>query len=74
MDHQPVDWHDLVENHPFGADQAMRLKLIERGVYFFPTPTKQASISAAHTEEDIEFTLGALRTALESVAPQLARA
>jgi hypothetical protein len=29
-------------------------------IYFFPVKTKQCSIAAAHTEEDIELTLRAL--------------
>ncbi|MBK9166045.1 MAG: aspartate aminotransferase family protein [Bryobacterales bacterium] len=59
MDHAPVDWHDLAGNHPFAADDAMRHALIERGIYFFPLATKQGSISAAHTEDDIARTLEA---------------
>jgi len=64
MDHQPKDWHDLAANHRFDFDAAMRMQLIDRGVYFFPTPTKQCSISAAHTEADIDATLEALRDSL----------
>ncbi|MCC7498235.1 MAG: aspartate aminotransferase family protein [Bryobacterales bacterium] len=71
MDHPPVDWHDIAQNHAFDADSAMRLELIRRGVYFFPLATKQASISAAHSEDDIEFTAGALRAALEKAAAVL---
>ncbi len=57
MDHRPKDWHDLAEHHAFQADDRMRAALIERGVYPFPLATKQWSISAAHTEEDIDTTL-----------------
>ena len=71
MDHAPVDWHDIAGNHPFDADAAMRLELIRRGVYFFPLATKQASISAAHSEEDIEFTAGAMKFALEKATEVL---
>ncbi|MCX6625482.1 MAG: aspartate aminotransferase family protein [Acidobacteria bacterium] len=74
MDHAPVDWHDIAENHPFDADVAMRLELIRRGVYFFPLATKQASISAAHSEEDIEFTAGAIQAGLEKAAGVLRQA
>ena len=38
----------------------MRRRLVEKGIYFFPVETKQCSISAAHTEEDIALTLWAL--------------
>jgi glutamate-1-semialdehyde 2,1-aminomutase len=57
MDHCPRDWHDLAEHHAFSADDLFRRALIERGVYPFPLATKQWSISAAHTTEDIDATL-----------------
>lgn len=57
MDHAPVDWHDLRDHHAMDLDKRYRQGLIQRGVYYFPTPTKQASISAAHTVADIELTL-----------------
>ena len=60
MDHAPLDWHDLASHHAFAADQKMREDMIRRGIYFFPIPAKQCSISAAHTEEDIANTLAAL--------------
>ena len=64
MDHQPKDWHDLASNHDFSRDLTMRRRLIEKGIYFFPVETKQCSISAAHTEEDIDLTLRALDESL----------
>jgi glutamate-1-semialdehyde 2,1-aminomutase len=57
MDHCPRDWHDLAQCNDFALDEEMRRTLIERGIYFFPQATKQCSISAAHTERDIEVTL-----------------
>lgn len=57
MDHLPKDWHDLAEHHVFDADDRLRHSLITRGVYPFPFATKQWSISAAHTAEDIDRTL-----------------
>jgi glutamate-1-semialdehyde 2,1-aminomutase len=65
MDHAPVDWHDLAAHHDFALDSRMRLEMIDRGVYYFPTATKQCSISAAHREADIDQTLEVLRAALE---------
>jgi glutamate-1-semialdehyde 2,1-aminomutase len=62
MDYPPRDWHDLAANHDFALDQRLRLAVIERGVYFFPLAVKQCSISAAHTEEDVEFTLEQLKS------------
>jgi glutamate-1-semialdehyde 2,1-aminomutase len=67
MDHCPQDWHDLASNHDFQLDEAMRRKLIELGVYFFPLATKQCSISFAHTAEDIDTTLQRLQNSLTSI-------
>ena len=57
MDHAPTDWHDIAENHDMAKDLTYRKALIARGVYHFPLPTKQGSISAAHTDADIAETL-----------------
>ena len=65
MDHAPVDWHDLAAHHDFELDAQMRLELIDRGVYFFPVPTKQCSISFAHTEEHIDEMVGTVAASLE---------
>jgi glutamate-1-semialdehyde 2,1-aminomutase len=65
MDHEPRDWHDLAANHDFGRDMTMRRRLVDKGIYFFPVETKQCSISAAHTEEDIALTLQALDGSLK---------
>jgi glutamate-1-semialdehyde 2,1-aminomutase len=60
MDHAPVDWHDIAANHDFEADLCMRRAMIEQGIFLFPIPTKQCSLSAAHTEEMVLETLRAL--------------
>jgi glutamate-1-semialdehyde 2,1-aminomutase len=57
MDHAPVDYHDIVQHHDFTFDKNYRLKLIEQGIFNFPLPIKQGSISFAHTVKDIEETL-----------------
>lgn len=57
MDHAPVDYHDIVENHDFDFDKEYRVKLVEEGIFNFPMPIKQGSISFAHTAQDIEETL-----------------
>ena len=57
MDHAPVDFHDILLNHDFEWDKAYRNELIHEGVYNFPLPIKQGSISFAHTEKDINETL-----------------
>jgi glutamate-1-semialdehyde 2,1-aminomutase len=59
MDHLPVDWHDIASHHDFAVDAQIRKEMIGQGIYFFPLPVKQCSISAAHSEEDIAQTLEA---------------
>ncbi|MEO8204661.1 MAG: aspartate aminotransferase family protein [Chthoniobacterales bacterium] len=61
MDHAPNDWHDILAHHDFDIDKRYRLGLIEEGIYNFPTPCKQGSVSAAHTVADIDATLEAAR-------------
>lgn len=73
MDHAPVDFHDILEHHDFEFDRAYRLKLIEKGVFNFPLPIKQGSISYAHSEEDIELTLKATRAVMEELLPPVAK-
>jgi glutamate-1-semialdehyde 2,1-aminomutase len=64
-DHLPLDWHDLKTSHDFEFDRRYRRALIDAGIYQFPLPTKQGSISAAHTEKDIDLTLERTREALK---------
>lgn len=67
MDHAPTSWHDLATHHDMAADVRMRKSLIERGVYVFPLPTKQWSLSAAHTEADVDRTLDVFATVLSEI-------
>jgi glutamate-1-semialdehyde 2,1-aminomutase len=69
MEHTPVDWHDLAQHHDFEFDAAFRRQLIGDGIYVFPLPTKQCSISAAHTQEDIERTLDKVESSLRAWKP-----
>lgn len=57
MDHAPKDFHDILEHHDFELDKKIRQELIANGIFNFPAPIKQASISYAHTDEDIDITL-----------------
>ena len=66
MDHLPEDWHDLASNHDFDFDAHLRKELVERGIYFFPVPLKQCSISFAHTEADIDTTLTQFEMSVEA--------
>ena len=67
MDHIPVDWHDILEHHDFEFDDRYRKALIQHGVYHFPLPCKQGSISAAHTKAIIDETLERTRQALKDI-------
>jgi glutamate-1-semialdehyde 2,1-aminomutase len=57
MNHAPRDWHDVLAHHDFDFDRRYRAALIEAGIYHFPFPCKQGSVSAAHTDDDIARTL-----------------
>ena len=67
MDHAPRDWHDLAEHHDFAFDASFRRGLLDEGVYFFPLPTKQCSLNAAHTESDLDRTIEAVAQSLSLV-------
>ena len=67
MDHAPKDWHDLAANHDFARDLKLRRDVIGEGIYTFPIAAKQWSISAAHSEQDIEQTVQALRKVLPAI-------
>ena len=66
MDHVPVDWHDILEHHDFNRDIALRLNLIDKGIYAFPLAVKQLSISTAHTDADVEQVIDAMVNLLTS--------
>jgi glutamate-1-semialdehyde 2,1-aminomutase len=72
MDHHPRDWHDLAANHDSDLDRRFRRALIENGIYVFPLATKQCSISAVHTEADIDRTIEVARVALRSATAGVA--
>jgi glutamate-1-semialdehyde 2,1-aminomutase len=63
----PVDFHDILEHHDFDRDVELRRALIELGVFFVPIATKQCSISAAHTADDISLTLAQFDRAVSAV-------
>lgn len=65
MDHAPQDFHDILTHHNFEVDTEFRLNLIKQGVFNFPNPTKQGSISYAHSENDIEETLDKTKKVLK---------
>ncbi|MET6996007.1 aspartate aminotransferase family protein [Chitinophaga defluvii] len=70
MDHAPVDFHDIMAHHDFAFDKAYRLGLIEKGIFNFPLPIKQGSISFAHSVEDIETTIEKTRAVVRALFQQ----
>jgi glutamate-1-semialdehyde 2,1-aminomutase len=69
MKSNPVDFHDIMEHHDFERDVQLRRALIDLGIFFVPIATKQCSISAAHTAEDVRFTLQCFERAVAEVWP-----
>lgn len=67
MEKQPSDLHDIIEGHDFARDLALRRALIQRGVFFVPIATKQCSLSAAHTDADVDYTLEQFESAVAEV-------
>jgi len=63
----PKDLHDIIEGHDFARDVALRRALIQRGVFFVPIATKQCSLSAAHSEDDVQFTLEQFESAVKAI-------
>jgi len=57
MDHAPKDFHDILYHHDFSFDREYRLGLMKQGIFNFPMPIKQGSISFSHTLGDIGETL-----------------
>ena len=67
MPNPPRDLHDIIENHDFTRDVALRRSLIQNGVFFVPIATKQCSLSAAHTDADVDFTLEQFEKAVTAI-------
>ena len=73
MDHAPVDFHDIAAHHDFVFDKEYRLGLIEKGIFNFPLPIKQGSISFAHTVQDIEETIEKIRLVVHALVEKRSR-
>jgi glutamate-1-semialdehyde 2,1-aminomutase len=67
MDHAPLDFHDILTHHDFEFDKEYRRQLIEKGIFNFPLPIKQTSISYAHTDNDIDITLEKTEEVMKSL-------
>ena len=73
MERPPRDFHDILLQHDFAKDVALRRRLLDDGIFFMPIATKQCSISAAHQPEDIEFTLERFEHAVGKLAKSVAK-
>lgn len=62
----PEDLHDILENHDVAFDIDYRRALIDHGIYHFPIPCKQGSVSYSHSMNDIERTLEMTSEALKN--------
>jgi len=67
MEKPPADLHDIIQGHDFNRDVGLRRALIQRGVFFVPIATKQCSLSAAHSEADVAFSLEQFESAVAAV-------
>lgn len=67
MDHAPVNFHDILDHHNFELDLRYRKKLIQEGIFNFPSAIKQGSISYAHTADDINRTLEATERVIKNL-------
>jgi len=67
MEKPPADLHDIIQGHDFARDVALRRALIQRGVFFVPIATKQCSLSAAHSDADVQFTLEQFESAVATI-------
>ncbi len=68
MENAPLDFHDIAIHHDFAFDKEYRLRLIEKGIFNFPLPIKQGSLSFAHTVRDIEETLDKTKLVVQTLA------
>jgi glutamate-1-semialdehyde 2,1-aminomutase len=64
----PRCWWNILEQHDFEYDLQYRRALIQGGIYHFPVPCKQGSISFAHSEDDIHETLAVTRKILSTLS------
>src|SRR5665213_1140481 len=72
MDHAPRDYHDIAQHHDFELDRNYRLLLIQQGIFNFPLPVKQGSISFAHSPRDIDETLVKTETVVRNLLKKAA--
>lgn len=67
MEQRPTNWWEIATRHDAAADKTLRVSLIQRGVYQIPIPAKQASLSFAHSNDDLSLTLEALDEAVDEL-------
>ena len=57
MGEKPKNWFEIARDNDMAKDLKYRKILVKEGIFHFPSPAKQGSISFAHTEKDVERTL-----------------
>ncbi len=67
MDEAPRNWRDIALNHDHERDITYRRAMIEAGVFHFPVPTKQSSLSLAHTDADVDRTVSITEDVLNTL-------
>jgi glutamate-1-semialdehyde 2,1-aminomutase len=67
MERRPANWWEIATRHDSAADRALRVLLIQRGIYQIPIPAKQASLSYAHSDDDLDRTLAAFDDAISEL-------
>jgi glutamate-1-semialdehyde 2,1-aminomutase len=63
------DYRDFCQYVDRKAYQRFVLKLFERGVYMTPSAALHSVVTLAHSDKDVEFTLAAAESVLESMYP-----
>jgi glutamate-1-semialdehyde 2,1-aminomutase len=64
----PINSYDDLLRNDTSRDIAFRQGMCDRGIFMIPTALKRNHVSAAHTAEDIDRTLGAAREVLADLA------
>jgi glutamate-1-semialdehyde 2,1-aminomutase len=57
MEYPPQNWFEIARDNNMQKDAQYRRHLLDEGIFHFPLPAKQGSISFAHTDADIDQTL-----------------
>lgn len=62
----PKSYKELLQSES-EIDQDFRLGMVERGVFVYPRPRRRITLTAAHSKEDVDYTLQAAEDVLRSL-------